>query len=159
MIGAHCEHFPSCMAISDQPRAPKCDRADCPGNATWAGFFGAASAASKDAPDETTSGELVRGTGSLPRSQYKMRCPTNEAEAIAILESAVNVMRGQLEFERGKRKRAWNGAFVEHCEMEARNALAFLTERCGREKVQQASESFADQVLEPDIRPDTHLHP
>lgn len=67
MSGAHCERFPACMAISDQPRAPKCHLDDCPGKATWAPFFEAARAASKGAPDETTSGELVRGTDSLPR--------------------------------------------------------------------------------------------
>lgn len=69
MSGAHCERFPACMVFSEQPRAPKCDKDDCPGRATWAGFFEAASADSKDAPDETTSGELARGTDSLPRPQ------------------------------------------------------------------------------------------
>ena len=70
MSGAHCEHFPSCMILSETPKRPSCLRTDCPGRPmSWLQVFGAASAASKDAPDETTSGELVRGTGSLPRSQ------------------------------------------------------------------------------------------
>lgn len=67
MSGAHCERFPACMAISDQPRAPQCHKDDCPGKATWKDWIESARADSKDAPDETTSGELVRGTDSLPR--------------------------------------------------------------------------------------------
>lgn len=67
MSGAHCERFPTCLHISDQPRAPKCEKDDCPGKATWAPFFEAVRTASKDALDGTTSGELVRGTDSLPR--------------------------------------------------------------------------------------------
>lgn len=67
MSGAHCERFPACMAVSDQPRAPKCHLGDCPGKATWRDWIEAARADSKDALDETTSGELVRGTDSLPR--------------------------------------------------------------------------------------------
>lgn len=39
MSGAHCERFPACMAISDQPKAPSCDKADCPGKATWLDAF------------------------------------------------------------------------------------------------------------------------
>ena len=67
MSGAHCERFPVCMVFSEQPRAPRCDKADCPGRETWAGFIEAARADSKGAPDEKTSGELARGTDSLPR--------------------------------------------------------------------------------------------
>lgn len=39
MAGAHCERFPDCMALSDEPKAPKCAKDDCPGKATWRDFL------------------------------------------------------------------------------------------------------------------------
>jgi hypothetical protein len=31
MSGAHCPNLPACMKVSDQPRLPVCEKAECPG--------------------------------------------------------------------------------------------------------------------------------
>jgi hypothetical protein len=61
-----------------------------------------------------------------------MRRPTTEAEAIEIIEAAMYVMWGQIEYERGSRRRSWNGAFVDHCKNEMTHALAWLADRYPR---------------------------
>jgi len=61
--------------------------------------------------------------------QYEMRKPTTEAEAVSILKSSVLVLFEQIQFERGERTRAWNGAFVDHVHKEAVHAMEWLAER------------------------------
>lgn len=60
---------------------------------------------------------------------YEMKRPTTEAEAIEIIDSALRVIWGQIEHYRGQRKRAWNGAFVDHLRVEVNYSLAWLADR------------------------------
>lgn len=39
MSGMHCERFPTCDEFSEKPQPPKCTKADCPGNRSWADVF------------------------------------------------------------------------------------------------------------------------
>lgn len=61
--------------------------------------------------------------------KYEMKRPTTEAEAIEIIEGAVQVIYGQIEVYRGVKRKAWNGDFVDHCRTEAIHALAWLADR------------------------------
>ncbi len=39
MSGALCERFPACPNSTNDATVPKCEKADCPGRASWASFF------------------------------------------------------------------------------------------------------------------------
>lgn len=61
--------------------------------------------------------------------KYEMRRPTTEAEAIEIIDEAMRVIYGHVEYYRGVRKKSWNGEFVDHLRTEANHALAWLADR------------------------------
>lgn len=61
--------------------------------------------------------------------QYEMRRPNTESEAVEIIDAAMHVIYGQIEYYRGDKKKAWNGDFVTHCQKEATHAIAWLADR------------------------------
>lgn len=58
-----------------------------------------------------------------------MKRPKTEAEAIEIIDSALRVIYGQIEFYRGDRKKSWNGDYVTHLRIEANHSIAWLADR------------------------------
>ena len=71
----------------------------------------------------------IRKPGAAMAMTYEFRRPNTEAEAIAIISSAFSVLRQQLEFIQGKRRRAWGGDYVDHVSNEATHAIAWLADR------------------------------
>lgn len=60
---------------------------------------------------------------------YEMKRPNTEAEAIEIIDSALRVIWGQIEYYRGDRKKAWKGEYVDHLRTEANHSIAWLADR------------------------------
>lgn len=58
--------------------------------------------------------------------EYEIIRPTSEREAIEIVQRAMSVLFGQIEFHRGHRKKAWNGEFVDHQYEQAKAAIEWL---------------------------------